>query len=194
MTAPMRTAYGIIEDSALVAASLSGSREAYDELVRRYRGAVILVAWRSLGSREAAQDAAQEAFLTAFQQLGQLKDPSRFGPWLCTIARNGARRASRRDSGRVYVDDEQMDRVLATHCHEFIGNPLEQVLKSERDGAIRALIAGLPESTQMVVQLYYGEQWEVARIAEFLALTRTTVKWRLHAGRKQIARALEAMA
>src|SRR5690349_6230032 len=112
MTGSGRQSYGIIEDRLLVAASVAGSREAYDELVRRYRGAVILVCWKVLGSREAAQDAAQEAFVTAFRQLRQLKDPARFGPWLCTIARNGSRRAARRDSGRCSVDGEEMDRLL----------------------------------------------------------------------------------
>lgn len=193
MAAPVRQRYEVIEDSQLVAATLAGSREAYDELVRRYRGAVILVARKTLGSGDAAHDAAQEAFVTAFQKLKQLKDPARFGPWLCTIVRNGARRAVRREAASSPVDGEQMDRLLSTHCHELIANPEAEVLKRERDSAIRSLMSGLPSGVQMVVQLYYGEQWEVARIAEFLSLTRTTVKWRLHSGRKQIARQLLAM-
>src|SRR5437868_3246931 len=124
MAAPARHSYGIIEDGLLVAAAMAGSREAYDELVRRYRGAVILVCWKTLGSRDAAQDAAQEAFVTAFQQLRQLKDPARYGPWICTIARNGARRAVRRSSSHCSVDGEEMDRLLATHCRELIADPV----------------------------------------------------------------------
>lgn len=57
---PARPRYEVIEDRYLVAASVAGRTEAYDELVRRYRGAVILLAWKTLGSREAAQDVVQE--------------------------------------------------------------------------------------------------------------------------------------
>jgi RNA polymerase sigma-70 factor (ECF subfamily) len=190
---PGQSSYQTIEDRHLVTASLAGSREAYDELVRRYRGAVIVVAWKTLGSREAAQDAAQEAFLQAFKQLAQLKDPARFGPWLCTIARNWARHVHRRECRSQPVDGEQMDLLLVTHDPDRIANPVQALLKQEQNSAIRGLIAGLPEGVQIVVQLYYGEQWDIARIAEFLSLTRTTVKWRLHSGRKQISRSLAEM-
>jgi RNA polymerase sigma-70 factor (ECF subfamily) len=187
---PVPPRYQVIEDGDLVAASLAGSRDAYDELARRYRGAVILVAWKVLGSREAAQDAAQEAFLAAFQQLRQLKEPARFGSWLCAIAGNCARRVRHRESRSQPVESEQMDRLLTVHGGDQIANPVETLLKNERDTAIQRLVAGLPAGVQIVVQLYYSEQWEVARIAEFLSLTKTTVKWRLHSGRKQIAREL----
>src|SRR5437763_12298233 len=89
--------YEVIEDRYLVAAALAGRLEAYDELVRRYQGAVILLAWKTLGSREAAQDVAQEAFVAAFQQLDRLKDPRHFGPWIRVIAQNRAKRLSRKE-------------------------------------------------------------------------------------------------
>jgi RNA polymerase sigma-70 factor (ECF subfamily) len=190
---PDPSRYQTIEDKQLVTASLAGSREAYDELVRRYRGAVIVVAWKTLGSREAAQDAAQDAFLQAYKQLGQLKDPARFAPWLCTIARNWAGHVQRREARSQPVDGGQMDLLLVTHDPDRIANPVQALLKQEQNSAIRGLIAGLPEGVQIVVQLYYREQWDIARIAEFLSLTRTTVKWRLHSGRKKISRELTAM-
>ena len=190
---PDRPGYAVIEDRYLVAAALAGSAEAYDELVRRYRGAVILMAWKTLGSREAAQDVAQEAFLAAFQQLRQLKDPRHFGPWLRIIAHNGAQRLSRKESRSQPVAGEQMDLLLSTHACDRIGNPVESLLKKERDSAIRGLVAALPEGVQIVLQLYYTEQWSVAQIAEFLSVTKTTVKWRLHSGRKHVSRELSAM-
>ncbi len=190
---PARPSNGVIEDRYLVAAALAGGPRAYDELVRRYRGAVILLAWKTLGSREAAQDVAQEAFLVAFQQLGRLKDPAHFGPWIRVIAQNHARRVSRKEGRIQPLEGEQMDRLLCTHASEQIGDPVQSLLKKERDSAIRCLIAALPEGVQIVLELYYAEQWSVAQIAEFLSLTKTTVKWRLHAGRKHLSRTLGAM-
>jgi RNA polymerase sigma-70 factor, ECF subfamily len=189
MEMPARPSYAVIEDRYLVAAALAGKPDAYDELVRRYRGAVILLAMRSLGSREAAQDVAQEAFIIGFQQLPQLKDPRRFGPWIRTIAHNRAKRLGKLESRSLPVEDGRMDLVRADNLDPTC-NPVEAVLKKERDTAIRGLVASLPPGTQMALQLYYAEQWSVTQIAEFLSLTKTTVKWRLHAGRKQLARAL----
>lgn len=188
-----RPRYEAIQDRYLVAASLAGRLDAYDELVRRYRGAVILLAWKTLGSREAAQDIAQEVFVVAFQQLNQLKDAGQFGPWIRVIATNRARRLCRRESRSQPVEDEQLDALITTHAREQIANPEEALLRKERDLAIRGLVAALPPGVQMVLELYYSEQWSVAQIAEFLSLTKTTVKWRLHAGRKQVANALTDM-
>ncbi len=190
---PARPDYGIIEDRYLVAASSAGSAEAYDELVRRYRGAVILLAWRTLGSREAAQEVAQEAVLSAFLQLGSLKDARHFGPWIRTIAHNRAKRLCRQERRSQPVAGEQMDLLLNTHACEHVVNPVETLLKKERDTAIRGLVAALPEGVQMVLQLYYSEQWSVAQISEFLSVSQTTVKWRLHSGRKRVSARLSEM-
>jgi RNA polymerase sigma-70 factor (ECF subfamily) len=185
--------YEVIEDRYLVAAALSGSLEAYDELVRRYRGALILQARRSVASHEAAQDVAQEAFLIGFQRLSQLKDARQYGPWIRVIATHLARAVAQRESRTRPVEGEQMDRLLMAHASEQISDPENALLKKERDSAIRGLMGSLPEGVQIVLQLYYREQWSVTQIAEFLSLTRTTVKWRLHAGRKKIGDTLAAM-
>lgn len=190
---PNSAGYDAIEDRYLVAASLAGRKEAYDELVRRYRGAAILAAKAVLGSNEAAQDVAQEALLTGYRQLQQLKDPAHFGAWLRMIVRNLARRARQRESRTKPVDGEQMDSLIMTHDAGRVVNPAAEYLKKERDAGIRELLAGLPPGMQRVLELYYCEQWDVNQIAAFLSLTRTTVKWRLHAGRKQISRQLGEM-
>jgi len=190
---PTASRYEVIEDRYLVAASLAGRPEAYDELVRRYRGAATLAAYAVLGSNEAAQDVAQEAFLTGYRQLAKLKEPAHFGAWLRIIVRNLARRASQRESRSRLVDGEQMDLLIVTHASDRVMNPATELLKKERDAAIRGLLDSLPAGMQRVLELYYCEQWDVSQIAAFLSLTKTTVKWRLFAGRKQISRQLGEM-
>ncbi len=81
-----------ISDEELVRQAQRGDRSAFDELVRRFRGVLLAVAERSVGSRDAAEDVAQDAFLQAFRALPQLQDPAKFGHWLCVIARCRARR------------------------------------------------------------------------------------------------------
>ena len=179
-----------ISDRELVFASLAGRALAYDELVRRYRGGVLLVARQIVGSRELAEDVAQDAFLTAFRGLRQLQDTSRFAPWLYTITRNLARRAGRKQSRTCTMDGVELDLLVSVYSPELVVNPLEKLLDAERDRAIRCFLDDLPPSLQLILQLYYYEGWTVLRIATFTSLTQTTVKWRLHTGRKHLSRKL----
>ena len=179
-----------ISDRELVFASLAGRSLAYDELVRRYRGGVILVARQIIGSRELAEDVAQEAFLAALRGLSQLQDASRFAPWLYTITRNLARRAGRKQSRICTMDGAELDLLVSVYSPELVVNPLESLLNAEKDRAIRCFLDDLSPSLQLVLQLYYYEGWTVAQIATFTSLTQTTVKWRLHTGRKYLSRKL----
>ena len=83
-------------DADLVRAVLAGERTAFPELIARYQRAACAVAWPVLHDRHAAEDAAQEAFLTAYLQLPRLRDPAAFGGWLLRIARQKAARVGGR--------------------------------------------------------------------------------------------------
>src|SRR5918911_1075051 len=84
------------EDSALVALTLAGEREAFGPLLLRYYQSVVRLCQRLLGPTPAAQDIVQEAALQAFLHLARLQEPDRFGAWLHAIAANLARMALRR--------------------------------------------------------------------------------------------------
>ena len=79
----------------IVTAARAGSSPAFDELVRRYKGATIGVAYSILGQPELSEDIAQESFLIAYRAMHQLKHPNRFPSWVCAIARNRAIRCLR---------------------------------------------------------------------------------------------------
>jgi RNA polymerase sigma-70 factor (ECF subfamily) len=180
----------LISDQELVVGALQGRIGAYDELVRRYRGAVIMVAEQTMGSREGAEDVAQETFLLAYKSLGQLQDPAKFAGWLYAIARRRARRIGRRDGRCQSTEQVVIDRLIVETSDEISPSPLEELIRAESREAIRALLVALPVERRNVLQLYYYEQWPVARIADFLSLSQTTVKWRLHSGRNWLCRHL----
>lgn len=182
----------LVNDRELVVGAVLGSMEAYDELVRRYRGGVLLIATQVLGC-ERAEDVTQEVFLHAFRELPQLRDPEKFPAWLHTIARHRARRIAKRDCRSMPVDMTQMDTLITKHSQEIAPNPADEVMRAEACATIRALLQELSPELQAVLYLYYYEQWPTARIAEFLSLTLTTVKWRLHAGRQQLGRQLSRL-
>ena len=78
-----------------VLASCSGDRDAFGRIVSRYQSAVCATTYAVTGSRSLSEELAQETFLTAWERLGNLREPAKIGPWLCAIARNKARTAMR---------------------------------------------------------------------------------------------------
>ena len=182
--------YPKITDEELVLATLLGDLDAFDELVRRFRGAVVLVAAQTLGSRAQAEDVAQEAFLLAFKALPQLQDPARFASWLCAITRHRARRVGAREGRSDPYEPSRLDQFILTHSRELAVNPVEEFDRKSERARVPEAMALLPTEYRIALQLRYYEDWSIARIADFLALPITTVKWRLHHGRTLMRRFL----
>jgi len=164
-----------LDDRRLVLASLLGELEAYDELVRRYRGAVFVVTFRLLGDRALAEDATQEALLVAFKALPQLADPARFSAWLHAIARRHARKVAERGRKRRGQIDELLLREVPSLRER--PDPAQRWVEAVE---VRQALEALPEVSRLAVELMYFEGMSVRDIASFLGVTETTVTWRLH--------------
>ena len=74
-------------DETLVALTLMRDESAFEELVIRHRKSALLIAHTVTRNTYTAEDAVQDAFLCAWQRLDTLKDASKFGPWVCRIAK-----------------------------------------------------------------------------------------------------------
>lgn len=139
-------------DSSIVAAVLSGDTDAYAILVNRYRDAYTRYAARMLGSLEDADDALQAAFVRAFRNLKQCRDPDRFGSWLYQIVVNecrtlGARR-SRREL-RLVRDNNTIERKSTAHpadaaaLRDEIQHALNQLESDQREAFLLRHVEGL---------------------------------------------------
>ena len=108
-------------DASIVAAVLTGNTDAFGILVSRYRDTYTRFAARMLGSLEDADDALQLAFVRAYRNLGQCRDPDRFGSWLYQIVVNECRtlatRRTRRDR-RMVRDEAKLDEAATQHPEE----------------------------------------------------------------------------
>src|SRR5215510_11998356 len=91
-------------DAELVEASRRGEREAFGHLVSRYQDVVCAVSYSSTGNWALSEDVAQETFIAAWRQLGQLRETGRLRAWLCGIARNLARKARLRREREAPTD------------------------------------------------------------------------------------------
>jgi len=85
-------------DAELLEASRRGERDAFGALIERYQGVVSAVSYSRTGDHALSEDVAQDTFIAAWHQLGQLREPGRLRAWLCGIARNLARKARRRSA------------------------------------------------------------------------------------------------
>ncbi len=172
-------------DEVLVVAAILGDLRAFDELALRYRPAVLRLADEIVGPAYAA-DIVQDALLLAFRALPSIDDPARFGAWLRAIARNRAfrfRRQTRLETQRRV----ELDAFLIDALGVFILP--RPVLDEDREQVRRALL-DVPADYAEVLRLRYLDDMPLRRIASFLDIPISTVKWRVHHGRTLLRDAL----
>src|ERR1051325_5754994 len=92
-------------DADLFHAARRGDKRAFVEIVARHQAMVCGIALGILGDFAASEDAGQEAFLTAWRKIQELRDPERLRPWLAQIARNAALAQLRRHRGHASLDE-----------------------------------------------------------------------------------------
>ena len=162
----------------IVDAVLGGDRDAFRLLVERESAMVIAACRRILGSTTDAQDAAQEAFVRAYQSLATFRGDGPFGAWVRRIAVRVAVARLAADAA-VSLDDGCTARSTASRAGS---DPVEQLLSSEERVALSDAIARLPAEQRQVVMLrFYGDR-SVEDIARLTDRPIGTVKSRLSRG------------
>jgi RNA polymerase sigma-70 factor (ECF subfamily) len=176
-------------DAELVLAAVLGEIAAFDVLVLRYRPGILATIGRQVSHRGIAEDICQETFLLAFKALPQLSDASRFGAWLYAIARRQAIRTAR---GEARTAHSELDEFILARSEVLSESGWESLERKEQQSWIRDAVAALPEEFQTVIRLRYWGEMPLERIAAFLGLPLTTVKWRLHRARALMRERLTA--
>ena len=157
---------------------MAGNRQAFGELVGRHQAAVRRVARAVTGDEHDADDAAQEAFLSALDRLETYDRKRPFGPWLMRIASNAAIDLLRR---RAVRRAEPLDEALTASSR----SPARDAEHMELRAALGAALAALPERQRAAVTLFDLEGYAHAEIAEILGVPEGTVRSDVfHARRK----------
>jgi len=172
------------EDGYIIRKCLNGDSEAFGFLVDKYRESVYAFAYSRLRSFDDAEDVAQDALLTAYEKITDLKQPSRFGAWLCSIA---ARKASRRWKSKAREQERNVLDERPVSSEYDVWDALEA---GELRRAATGLIQELSQLHREAIELYYFQGYTVAEIAKFLDVPPGTVKRRLHDARERLKAAL----
>lgn len=179
------------KDETLVMLTLAGEQNAYSVLVARYENAVIASAASVTHNRHMAEDSAQDAFITAWIKLNMLREPDKYGAWVCRIAKNCAKNTVMRFQSFISLDDPDKHVTDVADCKQ--SDPCDTYELSEENSMLHESIEKLPEKVRRIINLHYFEDLSVSEIAEKMGISQGTVKWQLHEGRKRIRKELCAM-
>lgn len=171
-------------DGTIVRQVLSGDVEQYRILVERYRAEFGRYAVASVGDRDAAQDALQEAFIRAFDALATCREPDRFGAWFFRILTNQCRNAVARRRDTVSVED--VDPPGGDRADEGLD-------RSELGAALETALGQLtPEQREAFVMKHVdGRSYE--EMAELLGVGVDALKMRVHRARDAMRTMMGAM-
>jgi RNA polymerase sigma factor (sigma-70 family) len=178
----------LVENSlaGVVTRAQQGDMRAFDCLVRHFQNAAVAYARTLLRDPAAAEDAAQEAFVQAWQDLPRLTEAASFGAWLRRIVFKYCDRTRR--SARFLLP---LSNALPAPREEEPAIALE---KSDHSARVHAALEALPCALREVTLLYYLTGHDVKEIAAFLEVPPSTVKNRLHTARKRLRKELWEMA
>jgi len=182
-----RAMSGLSGEYELVERARAGDPRAFDTLVATRLGSAFRLAKAIVGDSWAAEDVTQEAFLQAWRNLPQLREPGRFDAWFGRILTNAARmhlRSGRRGMTVVIDGLDAPDSALGQSDPGIQG-------VSDADGLQRA-IDRLSVDQRTILALHHVEERPVAEIAAMLAIPVGTAKWRLHEARAALERAMES--
>ena len=171
-----------VEEMELVQRARDGDATAFAEIVVRYQDRIYNLAFRMLGNEADAADAAQEAFVAAWEGMGRFRGQSALYTWLYRVAMNKALGLRRRRQARREVSSNAEEVLMETAADRREAPP-EVANAHEREAIVQEAIDALPDDLRSVAVLRDIEGLEYEQIAEVLSIALGTVKSRLHRAR-----------
>lgn len=180
-------------DDQLVLLSKDGKLDAFNSLVLRHERAVYNLCYRLLGERGVAEDATQEAFLSAFRAIGRFEGGN-VRSWLLRIAANECKDELRRRQRRGTTSLEAISEARETPFDVPDLSPgAEQILESHEFGAaFQQLLMRLPYDQRQAILLVDVYEYRYEEVAEMTGDSLGTVKSRIHRGREKLRAMLSA--
>lgn len=176
-----------MDEQALIASARKGDVRAFNQLVMLYQSMVYNLAYRILSDPDAAADAAQDAFLSAFKAMPKFRGGS-FKAWLLRIVTNACydqlRKKQRRPTSSL--DDLPVEADHTTYLRDPAKLPDEVVERHELNRVIQAGISTLPADQRTVLVLSDIQGLSYKEIAQSMSVSLGTVKSRLSRGRAKL--------
>ena len=180
-------------DEELVARSVGGDLDSFNQLVLRWERPIYALAYRVIGREEDARDVTQEAFLRAFRALGGFKGQAKFSSWLYRITLNLCRDWMRRERRTPIAQAPEGVDLVELAGETTPSESVEELVSRRQLGrAVEKVMALLPEEqrTAIILKEYHGLTFQ--EIADLLDCPLSTVKTRLYQGLTVLRKQLRA--
>ncbi len=175
------------DDAKWVERILAGDETAFTALVKKYEKQIHAFVWRRVRDYHAAEEITQDTFLRAYKKLGTLRDPNRFSGWLYMIATR--RFLTWFDEKRIPMQSlEAMSRaeVESLFYAQYMVEQTETLATEKQRGIVQYLLQKLPAHERTAVALHYLSEMTCEEIGNFLDISPSTIKSRLHRARKRL--------
>jgi RNA polymerase sigma-70 factor, ECF subfamily len=179
-----------VQAAELVARAKAGSKQAFGDLVRRYRPRILALALHLCGSESEAEDIAQEVFFKAYRKLDSFEGRSEFFTWVYRMAVNRSLNA-RRDRSRRRETTMDDPRVALAVAIDAAGDPARAAELRQVYTLLIAALDGLPTEMRTSVVLVVLQGLSQAEAAVVQACSPGTVAWRIHEARQRLRAAID---
>jgi RNA polymerase sigma-70 factor, ECF subfamily len=169
-------------DAGLVAAARGGDLAAFNTLVVRYQDYLLALATRVIGDRDTAADAVQEAFFSAYRNIGSFRG-ERFRAWLTRITVNAATDVLRSRKRRPTQPYPEFDDETWQPPDTRALDPEREAIRRSRARVLSAALARLTDGQRTAIVLFDVEGFDYPEIARLTGVELGTVKSRIHRGR-----------
>ena len=170
-------------EPALIERARAGDAAAFEALIAPRLDGLFRTAWGILGNEADARDATQEACLSAWRHLPRLRDAGSFDGWLSRVLVNSCRMLLRK-RGRIRE-------IAIGDDHDAPAPTWAEPTTFEESEAVLRAFDRLDVDARALLVLHHLQHEPLSRIAASLGIPIGTVKWRLHAARRALERALE---
>jgi len=177
-----------ISNAELVKKSQLGDKNAFEELVRRHQELVFSLAYKLTGNRELANDVAQEAFIRAWKAIQKFRGDSTFSTWIYRITVNTAwtLRKKAKKHYSLNIEDTQEPVVI-----DEKKDPEFLAINSDLSSVLKKALDQIPVEQRIIVELKNIEGRSHKEIAEYLDISVTAAKVRLHRAHQKLRNILE---
>jgi RNA polymerase sigma-70 factor, ECF subfamily len=179
-------------DEELVALSIGGDVESFNQLVLRWERPIFALAYRVIGREEEARDVVQETFLRAFRGIGKFRGQAKFSSWVYRIALNLCRDWIRRERRAPILPTPDGVDVIELAAEQGPVESIEDlVARNDMSKVVAELMTRLPEEqrTAIILKEYHGMTFQ--EIADLQGVPLSTVKTRLYQGLNVLRRHLQ---
>ena len=176
-------------DDILVQRILKGDRPAFRMLVNRYQNLVFTLVLRIVGTREEAEEIAQDVFMKVYSNLSSFEGKAKFSSWIYRIAYNTALTKIRNQRPDISsLDNEKTADAMTNKVGSVVYNDAEKTFRVEY---VSKAINMLEPEDATVITLFYLSEQSIDEIAQILNIEPNAAKVRLHRARKKLREKME---